>query len=304
MTVPKPHVLRAAIAESIAGNLKSYDVAAFCVSLGLAPAGKDEDPFHSKRVYVGSRLNDLQLSELVRLGQRILSEWDDPDLESLVNAVGVRGVDGQMKNLIFASTGPKPKIILRDAINNVVEVVENGEYCLYYDRPLEEGGLDWSELVAWWAEHSQAPSTETAARGLWRRLHQSLDSSEPERMLFRLYTKRYAHGFDVPALIPQVYLHFDPYIRRPGAAGYLFRQRMDFLLLLPGRRRVVMEIDGRHHYARDDGMADPAAYAKMMAEDRRLQLAGYEVHRFGGAEFLDADAAETMIDEFFDQLLS
>lgn len=58
MTVPKPHVLRAAIAESIAGNLKSYNVAAFCVSLGLAPAGKDEDPFHSKRVYVGSRLND------------------------------------------------------------------------------------------------------------------------------------------------------------------------------------------------------------------------------------------------------
>jgi hypothetical protein len=123
--------------------------------------------------------------------------------------------------------------------------------------------LKWSQLVAWWAEHSQPSETEAAPRGLWRRLHQSLNSSEPERMLFRFYTKRYAAGFDVPALIPQVYLHFDPYVRRAGVAGYLFRQRMDFLLLLPGRRRVVLEIDGRHHDARDDGMADSAAYAKI-----------------------------------------
>ena len=301
---PKPHVLRAAIADSIADHLKSYDVAAYCVSLGLAPAAENEDPFRSKRVYVGSRLNDLQLTELVRLGQRLLSEWDDPHLEALVDAVGARGVDGQMKNLIFASTGPKPKIVLRDAINNIIDVVENGEYCLYYDRPLKEGGLEWSELVAWWADLSQTPSTEAAAHALWRRLQGSLDSSEPERMLFRFYTKRYANGFDVPALIPQVYLHFDPYVRRAGGAGYLFRQRMDFLLLLAGRRRVVIEIDGQHHYARADGTADSVAYAKMMAEDRRLRLAGYEVHRFGGNEFVDVKAAEAMIDDFFDQLLS
>ena len=39
----------------------------------------------------------------------------------------IRGVDGQLKSIIFASTGPKPRIVLRDAIN-VVEVVENAEY--------------------------------------------------------------------------------------------------------------------------------------------------------------------------------
>lgn len=33
---PEPHALRAAIADAISANLKSNDVAAFCVSLGLA----------------------------------------------------------------------------------------------------------------------------------------------------------------------------------------------------------------------------------------------------------------------------
>jgi len=104
--------------------------------------------------------------------------------------------------------------------------------------------------------------------------------------------------------VPQVYLHYDPYVHRVGETGHLFRQRMDFLLLLPGRRRVVLEIDGKHHYARVDGMADPWAYAAMMAEDRRLRLSGYEVHRFGDAEFVDEAACVATLDAFFDNLLA
>jgi hypothetical protein len=66
-----------------------------------------------------------------------------------------------------------------------------------------------------------------------------------------------ARGFDTPALIPQVYLHYDPYTRRANMP--LTRQRMDFLLLLPHRRRVVIELDGIHHYADGRQRADPAA---------------------------------------------
>jgi hypothetical protein len=72
-------------------------------------------------------------------------------------------VDGDMRNIIFASTGPKPKIVLRDAINNVVEVVENGQYCLFYNRPLTDAGLTWNDMVAWWADH-----LNTATRRLQR----------------------------------------------------------------------------------------------------------------------------------------
>jgi very-short-patch-repair endonuclease len=78
---------------------------------------------------------------------------------------------------------------------------------------------------------------------------------------------------------------------------------MDFLLLLPGRRRVVLELDGRQHYADEQGRADTARYAEMVAEDRKLRLAGYEVYRFGGAEFVDRKQATVILREFFVGLL-
>jgi very-short-patch-repair endonuclease len=61
---------------------------------------------------------------------------------------------------------------------------------------------------------------------------------------------------------------------------------MDFLLLLPDNVRVVIEVDGKHHYSRADRPA-PDLYGQMMEEDRRLRLSGYELYRFGGAEFAD-----------------
>ena len=38
-----------------------YDVAAFCVRLGLRFQGDDEDPFRSKHVYVKSRLQERRV---------------------------------------------------------------------------------------------------------------------------------------------------------------------------------------------------------------------------------------------------
>ena len=39
-------------------------------------------------------------------------------------------VSGAMKNLIFASNGPKPELVFRDAINNDVEITKNAEHVL------------------------------------------------------------------------------------------------------------------------------------------------------------------------------
>jgi len=91
---------------------------------------------------------------------------------------------------------------------------------------------------------------------------------------------------------------------------------MDFLLMLDYGIRVVIEVDGRRHYAAPAAggqgyAADPSRYAEMMAEDRRLRLAGYEVYRFGAAEFADVDFERSMIGSnaqailtaFFDKLL-
>jgi hypothetical protein len=103
----------------------------------------------------------------------------------------------------------------------------------------------------------------------------------------------------MPALIPQVYLHYDPAVVRTLRHRASFpRQRMDFLLLLPNRARVVIEVDGQHHFTRNDKPSLPA-YAEMVSADRNLRLAGYEI--FGANELVGADA-QALIERFFDRL--
>jgi hypothetical protein len=222
------------------------------------------------------------------------------------------GVAGEMKNLIFAADGHKPKVVLRDAINNDLELVANGEYCLVYDQPWRTNALTLRQLGSWWAEREQL--TDLDETEVWylllERLHRSLDN-DAERRIFNTYAQRYPRlGPDIPVLLPQVYLSYDPYSQAgysPGAAP-LARQRMDFLLLFPNRVRVVIECDGVQHYANDPAApnerptASPRRYAEMVAEDRALRLRGYEIYRFGGYELRDGSGAERLLEEFFNAL--
>lgn len=229
-------------------------------------------------------------------------------------------VGGAMKNLIFASSGPKPELVFRDAINNDVEITKNAEHVLVYDVPLpSHGALEWKHLRAWWAK-CYAVSEDAAKTQLYQRLRQSVRSAKSpgEYAIFRSYYKLYAPllGDKLPALLPQVFLHYDPYTKRQrGDEQFLARQRMDFLLMLEHGVRIVIEVDGRHHYANEDSserwLADAQRYAEMVSEDRRLRLSGYEVYRFGGAEFSDVAMdswtvgvrSEALIKNFFDRLL-
>ena len=192
--------------------------------------------------------------------------------------------------------------------STTIEIVENAEHCLVYDRPLPARGLTWGELFDWWVSTTHRPADSDAERDLYARLRGALSADSPgERVLFETYGRRYAahDRANVPALVPQVYLHYDPYTLKELAVGpgqTLARQRMDFLMLLPGRIRVVIEVDGKHHYADGDD-ASPSRYAEMVREDRRLRLAGYEVYRFGSAE-LTASTADRAVEEFFDALLA
>lgn len=234
------------------------------------------------------------------------------------------GVAGGMKNLIFASIGEKPELIFRDAINNDVEIVKHADKVLIFDRPLPSSGLLlWKDLRDWWTDCHGIDDPVIAKTQLYRRLLQAVRSSGSagEFALFHGYYERFGStlGDRLPALIPQIYLHYDPYTRRQrGDEQVLARQRMDLLLMLDRGVRVVIEVDGRHHYAIQDPtnparyIAHPQRYAEMAGEDRRLKLTGYEIYRFGGAEFLDVDldegtvgpSAKQCATEFFDRLLS
>lgn len=266
----------------------------------------------TKRTLIAGYMDGWGLPQMASLARRLIAEHavndlladDLRELLRMYDAGG--GVAGPTKNLIFAANGPKPQIVLRDAVNNDIAIVKNAEHCLVYEDPVPPEGLTFTHLVTWWRKQEQlaemVPDREVGL-SLHDRLRDSLDS-DAEKVVFDAYQPRYKDAFDTPALIPQVYLHYDPYDQRThraaGTEAPLARQRMDFLLLFSDRRRVVIEVDGKHHYAEGE-LAMPRLYAEMVAEDRRLRLAGYEVFRFGGAELFH-DRSRRLVEDFFDKL--
>ena len=275
------------------------------------------DAFACSRSSFG-RLLETVMHPLARRGpeaQRLASELNDIlrrdgyCLETTGEASGYpvyalsrlrSGVVGAPKNLIFASMGPKPELGFTDAVNNDVVILAGAEHCLIYDRTIRSDGLLWSEFVSWWSE--QHPQESDPAKSLGLRLRASL-SSLAEQGLFDTYFRRYRPTLQsgMPALIPQVYLHYDPAVVRTLKHRASFpRQRMDFLVLLPNRARVVIEVDGQHHFARND-KPSLAAYSEMVSADRDLRLAGYEIFRFGANELVGA-GSQALIEGFFDRL--
>lgn len=195
---------------------------------------------------------------------------------------------GRVKQVIFGYH-VKPDLRIRDAISNDIEIVGNADYYLVYDRPIESHGLIWDDLFAWWYEKRGSSGLEDR-KALLKRLSDTLVpiDSPPQRLFLDVYLKTVCRGKPkMPALLPEVWLHWDHKTYAERGLDGLQRQRMDFLLLLPGGVRVVIEVDGVQHYSNKEGgrdIASPSDYAQMVSADRDLRLMGYEVYRFGGAE--------------------
>ncbi len=213
------------------------------------------------------------------------------------------GVDGQVKNIIFAADGHKPEFVFTDAVNNDIAIVKNEGNCLVFDKRIPESGLKWADLVTWWSSSKyHNPDEDNVDRELFKRLEITLDP-RLEKHFFRKYYNLFKNelGGNLPALIPQVYLHYDPKtISQLNGQKRLERQRIDFLMLLSNRHRIIIEIDGKHHYAHGE-IASPKLYSEMIAEDRRMKLAGYDLYRFGGYE-LTYGNKDSLIEDFFRKL--
>lgn len=235
------------------------------------------------------------------LEMRHVSDIDGYPVYSFVSLHVARG---KPKNIIFASF-EKPDIVLVDALSNDIEIRTNADRVLVYDRQISEDGLRWGALQQWYSELKGLPDNQATGQALYKRLREALPANSPPQLHF---LKGYYSAYkdlrpQLPALLPEVWHHWDPKsaVQRQKLAFPNFR--MDFLALLPGGTRIVIEVDGMQHYS-VDGIANPQLYAKNVSSDRAMKLAGYDVYRFGGTELRTEEEATKRVKELFDQLFA
>ncbi|MFJ1597245.1 hypothetical protein [Streptomyces sp. NPDC088261] len=212
------------------------------------------------------------------------------------------------KNIIFG-TRTKPDIRFRSSVDNDndndIEIVGgNRDDILVYDQEIPSEGLRWRDLHAWWHDTGSFGSEVEARTDLYKRLLKSLpENSEGQKNLFIAYHEILAPSIEVPALLPEVWLHWDHKTVQQRGPEALLRSRMDFFLLLPHGQRVVLEVDGSQHFTRDRSRTlDTAKYAAMVAADRNLKLREYEVFRFGHDELKLLDDAGALLQQFLPHL--
>ncbi len=226
------------------------------------------------------------------------------------------GVKDSIKNIIFAVYDAKPNIVVEDWASNNIKIVEHEEKCLVYDLPITKG-LTFQDLFDWYKDKYTeiGEDAQKVKEALYKRLSkgekQGLNSFE--QLFFDTYLTKFIKDKDwnkVPALIPQVWLHYDPKtikeLEGEGREKRLKHQKMDFLMLFSDRERIVIEIDGQQHYS-DNNIASPKLYAEMVKYDRGMRLKGYEVYRFGVYELKETsintkEQIEKLIEVFFNEL--
>lgn len=212
-----------------------------------------------------------------------------------------QGTHEKIKNLIFAAYGTKPDIVIEDSLTNNIKIIGDEDKCLVYTLPISNEGVSWHDLVTWWNNGNETYELNVEQE-LFKRLEISLDS-EPEKLFMKIYYNNLhrLNNNKLPALIPQIYCHYDPKSARMRNGQIYVHQRMDFLLLISNNRRVVIEIDGKQHYSVGD-KSSPELYSKMAEDDRKLKLYGYDVFRFGGFEFVNDSGIKKKIIRFIQDL--
>lgn len=257
-----------------------------------SPVRSDDQEFYVKEI------NDI----LRTCGYQLITQKSIAGIPFYTLEKMSSGISGKICNVIFGAIGGKPDIVIDDALTNTLKILPNGVDCLIYTLPISSNGLTWDELVTWWNSGNDKYDL-SIQQALVSRLVASLDF-EPEKLFLRTYYN-YLYkqkNYSLPALIPQVYCHYDPQTARMRNGRVYVLQRMDFLLLFPGNVRVIVEIDGKQHYTGANDKSSPQKYAEMVKEDRKLKLYGYDIYRFGGAEFSDSKIAVETINQFIESL--
>ncbi|MEZ6195178.1 MAG: hypothetical protein R3F20_05530 [Planctomycetota bacterium] len=252
--------------------------------------------------------NMLGQDTYVRRFNSVLEEWGGKLVEvdqdggyPVFKLLDLGRVSRKPVRLLVFATKKKPHFRFRRVADIDLEVVSSSSDVLHYDRAIPASGLSWRDLQFWWSEETSAPLDQAKA-SLYRRLQDSIPKTSPPQMeFFRQFFKVFGDSVpSLPALLPEVWLHWDSRQQEHRRDEDLKYHRMDFLMLMPGFARVVLEVDGQQHYSGGGGAVSVGKYAAHMRADRDLRLDGYEVYRFGAKE-LWGDSAK-VVEVFFRRL--
>ncbi|WP_327389261.1 endonuclease domain-containing protein [Streptomyces microflavus] len=238
-----------------------------------------------------------------------LEEVGEEEGYPLFELVAAGQADSRRPRQVVFATRRKPDIRISSVLDGDLEVLDQAERdddVLVYDRVVGNEGLRWRDLMDWWQAKRGINDAVQAKQALLQRMSASVPrEATGQDNLGNLYYDLYGHDLDDrPALLPEVWLHWDHQTisQRRGRAQHSIR--MDFLMLLPGRQRIVIEVDGSQHYTDNRGRTpSPPRYAATMASDRDLKFLGYHVYRFGHEELKDLETARPIVADFFARLL-
>lgn len=264
-------------------------------ALGIDVSDKNNQGF-GKIKYSKAKLHALDDEALLEVARKSIDRFlgtkkAPEEYEALRELISLPS----MSTLFFAGYG-KPDVVFTDFTRGVYKI-RDLMGCLTVSLP-DNCTVRWQDV---W---DQLSNKFGSIMDLYRYLEKSIPLKSPQaRKVFEFYCRStiLAGRLELPALLPELNLHYDMMtLKQRDGVKALESQRCDFYLRI-GQKEILLEVDGIQHYANLNGTANRNGYAAQCQWDRARILLGYEIYRFGTAEF-DGPNSEKMVSEFFNSL--
>ncbi|WP_412026729.1 hypothetical protein [Deinococcus yunweiensis] len=249
-----------------------------------------------KSKYTKSKLHATSDEVLLEIAKRALSRFSGTQkateqFESLRILVS----PASLSTLFFAGHG-KPDVIFTDFTRGKY-TVRDAKGCLVVSLPDDQ-------TVTWQQVWDQQKRRFTSHNGLYEYLINAIPEKSPQaREMFEIYcySTLLLGKMTTPAILPELNLHYDTLtLKQRGGLKALESQRCDFYMRV-GSKEILLEVDGIGHYVVANGVDKREGYGEQCRWDRERTLLGYEIYRFGTAEF-DGRDKEDRIKGFFNLL--
>lgn len=199
-------------------------------------------------------------------------------------------------SIIFAASKEKPSTCASglNGHNIKLDINKKNKSYYVYEGEVNKQGIKRQEIEAW------CLNERISKEEFYKNVKESIGSNAKYQRMFyeyyleSIYNKKTKKDF---FLFPEVYVQLNS-----TNNDYENKQRVDFLIVLPNNRKVIIEIDGIDHYAEKiDGkwIASMKKYTTDRKFDRKMSQLGYTIYRFSNSEIED----KKEIEKFFDEIL-